>query len=139
MSVKADSSSDGGLQLNPNVITKSNGGIGSIDDFPEVGNLFVKKPLSGNSAFTLNVQTDQVRFGIPIKVDTTDYSSKTSQLFKDYHPQLIVNEDDISKTTTSNLLWIIIIGLLIFPVIGISFLIGRSVARRRLEKQGISY
>lgn len=132
---KADSSSDGKLQLDPSVITNSNGGVGNGSDFPEVANLFVQ-PQRNKSAFIDNPPTGKVKFGTPVKIHTVDYSGKTKQLFKAYQPQVIAsNTNAIDRQDDTKIIYIIG-AIAVLPVIGISYLIGRTLARRRVRKEG---
>lgn len=135
MTVKADSSKDGSLQLDPSVITNSNGGVGNGSDFPEVANLFVQ-PQTNKSAFTTDVPTGKVHFGSPVKIKTIDYSRKTKQLFKSYDPQVITSSTDTASSQDGNKTIYIIGAIAVLPVVGISYLIGRTLARRRVRKEG---
>lgn len=97
---------NGNLQLDPNVITKSNGGVGTTSDFPIRNELFtpalnqvVKEQMQDK------VPEQQKALNFSKQTTNTLYDTNTAQitkkLFVNYKPQIITsNTDNISTQTT---------------------------------------
>lgn len=129
---------DGSLQLNPNVITDSDGGIGTTSDFLIRSQLFM--PTIDKLA------KEQAKDNVPKQRETLDFSSKAistlynvntkkvvKQLFVNYNPQVIASSTNISNSKT--MIWYWVISLAAVPLIVLAIFLGRKNAKRRLRKK----
>jgi type VII secretion protein EssA len=129
---------NGSLQLDPNIITNSNGGVGNTSGFPIVGELFT--PTMDQTV------KDQMKDNIPEQRKALDFSKKavntlyttdttkiTQQLFVNYKPQVITaNRTDTNSQST---LWYGLLSLLGLPLIVLAIFLGRKNAKRSLKKK----
>ncbi|URZ02816.1 hypothetical protein CLAUR_028500 [Clostridium felsineum] len=129
---------NGSLQLNPNVITNSDGGIGTTSDFSIRNQLFT--PTIDKLA------KEQAQDNVPKQRKTLDFSKQTTntlynantkkvvkQLFVDYKPQVIAASTSTSYSKTT--IWYWIISLAAVPLIVLAIFLGRKNAKRRLRKK----
>lgn len=129
---------DGSLQLNPNVITDSDGGIGTTNDFLIRSQLFTPK--------IDKLAKEQVKDNVPKQRETLDFSNKAistlynvntkkvvKQLFVNYNPQVIASS--ISTSDSKTMIWYWVISLVAVPLIVLAIFLGRKNAKRRLRKK----
>ena len=129
---------NGSLQLNPNVITDSDGGIGTTSDFSIRNQLFTP-------AIEKNAKK-QARDNVPKQREILDFSSKATntlynvntkkvvkQLFINYKPQVIVSS--ISTSHSKTMIWYWVISIAAVPLIVLAIFLGRKNAKRRLRNK----
>lgn len=129
---------NGSLQLNPNVITNSDGGIGTTSDFPIRSQLFTH---------TIDkLAKEQAQDNVPKQRETLDFSKQTTntlynvnttkvveQLFVNYKTQVIASSTDTSDSKT--MIWYWVISLAAVPLIVLAIFLGRKNAKRSLRKK----
>ncbi|MCL2113903.1 MAG: type VII secretion protein EssA [Streptococcaceae bacterium] len=128
---------NGSLQLNPNVITNSDGG-GTASDFPIRSQLFtpeIEKVAKAQEKDDISKQKEFLNFS-----DTSNnilYNTNTTkivkQLFVDYQPQVISSNKNDNHSKTTIVYWIIFI--IAFPLIFLAVLLGRKNAKRSIRRK----
>ena len=129
---------NGSLQLNTDVITNSNGGVGTTSDFQIRNQLFTP---------TIDkIAKEQAQDNVPKQRETLDFSKETTnalynvnttkvvkQLFVNYNPQVIASSTNTSNSKT--MFWYWVISLVAVPLIVLAIFLGRKNANRRLRKK----
>lgn len=129
---------NGSLQLNPNVITNSDGGIGTTSDFQIRNQLFTPTidKLAKEKAKD-NVPKQKKTLDFSKQAINTLYNANTTkvvkQLFVNYKPQVIASNTDTSDSKT--MIWYWVISLAAVPLIVLAIFLGRKSAKRRLRKK----
>lgn len=129
---------NGNLQLDPNVITNSNGGVGTASDFPIRNELFT--PVLNQTA------KEQMQDQVPEQQKALNFSKQTAntlydtntaqvtkQLFVNYNPQVITSNTASSKSQTT--LWYWLITVVAFPLVFLAIFLGQKNAKRSLRKK----
>ncbi|GAB2027193.1 type VII secretion protein EssA [Lactovum odontotermitis] len=139
ISIRSYAENDGRLHLDPNIITNSGGGIGTVGDYPIRNELFTpemdqlakaqdKEKISGQQkSLNFSGLQEDVLYA-------TNTEKVTKKLFTaDYQPQVI--KASAGRQKNSNALWyglIIIVGVL-FALLAI--FLGKKNAERNLRKR----
>lgn len=129
---------NGSLQLNPNVITNSDGGIGTTSDLPIRSQLFTPT--------IEKLAKEQAKDNVPKQREALDFSKQAistlynvnttkivKKLFVNYNPQIIASSTNTSHSKT--MIWYWVISLATVPLIVLAIFLGRKNARRRLRKK----
>lgn len=129
---------DGSLQLNPKVITNSDGGVGTTSDFAIRNQLFTPK--------IDKIAKERAKDNVPKQRETLDFSKKAintlynvntkkvvKQLFANYKPQVIESSTNTSHSKTMIWYWVILLAAV--PLIVLAIFLGRKNAKRRLRKK----
>ncbi|KHD34518.1 hypothetical protein NL50_16905 [Clostridium acetobutylicum] len=129
---------NGSLQLNPNVITNSDGGVGTTSDFSIRSQLFTP---------TIDkIAKEQAHDNVPKQRETLDFSKQAintlynantkkvvEQLFVNYKPQVIASSTSTSDSKTMIWYWVILLAAV--PLIVLAIFLGQKNAQRRLRKK----
>ncbi|MDR0300460.1 MAG: type VII secretion protein EssA [Streptococcaceae bacterium] len=129
---------NGKLQLDPNVITNSNGGVGTASDFPILGDLFT----SGLN----QTAKEQMQDKVPEQKKVLDFSKQsantlydtntaqiTTQLFVNYSPQVMTSSTDTKNTQST--VWYWLLSLAALPLVFLAIFLGRKNAKRSLRRK----
>lgn len=129
---------NGNLQLDPNVITNSGGGVGTASDFPIRNELFT--PALNQTA------KEQMQDKVPEQQKTLNFSKPTtntlyntntaqitSQLFANYTPQVITSSADNNSTQSTIWYWLLSLGAIFLVFLAV--FLGRKNAKRSLKKK----
>lgn len=136
--IKSYAADDGNLQLNSNIITNSDGGLSSTNDFPIRNELFT---------FKINqVVKEQMQDKIIVHKKTLDFSKKDANnlydantdkvvkvLFTDYSPQIISSNSENQKSQSTIWYWVVCIGAI--PLTVLAVILGQKRAKRNLKKK----
>ncbi|WP_077836131.1 type VII secretion protein EssA [Clostridium felsineum] len=129
---------NGSLQLNPNVITNSDGGIGTTSDFSIRSQLFTPTidKLAKKQAQD-NIPKQRETLDLSKQATNTLYNVNTTkvvkQLFVNYKPQVIASSTN--KSDSKTMIWYWVISLAAIPLIVLAIFLGRKNAKRRLRKK----
>jgi type VII secretion protein EssA len=131
-------SDDGTLQLNPQIMTDSDGGVSISNDFPIRNELFTAEL---NERTQAQMQDDVVeqRKTLTFSGQHTDAlyqldtSEATERLFMQYQPVVLSTGAD--ETSEEALIWYWLFALLALPLIIVSVTLGKRRAKRSVRKQ----
>lgn len=138
LGVKVSADDNGSLELNTNILTNSEGGVGATGDFPIRNELFTD---------TLN-QTAQAQMQdqIPAHRKTLDFSKQadsqlyntnteriSQKLFTNYQPQVLTSRNSSNNQVTR--IWLWLLASLAIPLVILALYLGKQNAKRRLKKK----
>ncbi|MFC4652337.1 type VII secretion protein EssA [Lactococcus nasutitermitis] len=138
ISIKSKADDNGSLQLNSNVVTNSNGGVGTGSEFPIRNALFttaMNQKVKAQMQDKIPEQQKALNFSKQTvnSLYNTDTSKITKALFVDYKPQVIAsstNENNTQKT-----LWYWLLLIIAIPLVFLAVFLGRKNAKRSLRKK----
>lgn len=129
---------NGSLELNQNILTNSEGGVGTTGDFPIRNTLFTDEM---NQTVKAKMQ-DQ----IPAHRKTLDFSQErvsqlynrnteriSQKLFTNYQPQVLTRGNSSNNQVIR--IWLWLLASLAIPLVILALYLGKQNAKRRLKKK----